>query len=142
MPKTKYNKYITSEVIHKEPINPNASVMSTRHLEGKWGGGHLSIDTIYVAHPHVMISQPHVHEFPQYLSFFSSNPRDATDFDAEIEVYLGEEQEKHIIKLPSSVYVPAGLPHGPIKFAKINKPLLFIDIAVTGKYSRVGNTPD
>jgi hypothetical protein len=89
-----------------------------------------------------MISQPHVHEFPQYLSFFSSNPTDATDFDAEIEVYLGEEQEKHTIKSPSSVYVPAGLPHGPIKFAKINKPLLFIDIAVTGKYSRVGNTPD
>jgi hypothetical protein len=142
MPRTKYDKYITSEVLYKDPKNPNASVTSTRHLGDKWGGGHLSIDTIYVTHPHVMISQPHKHEFPQYLSFFSANPKDAKDFDAEIEITLGEEQEKHIIKSPSSVYVPIGLLHGPINFAKINKPLLFIDIAVTGKYSRVGNTPD
>jgi hypothetical protein len=142
MPRTKYDKYITSDVLFKDPKNPNASVMSTRHLEGKWGGGHLSADTIYIAHPHVMITQPHVHEFPQYLHFFSANPRDARDFDAEIEVCLGEEQEKHIIKAPAAIYVPAGVPHGPISFAKVNKPFLFIDIAVSGKYSRVGNTPD
>src|SRR4030043_35255 len=98
MPKTKYGKYITSEIFKKETKNPNASVTSTRHLEDKWGGGHLSIDTIYVAHPHVMISQPHQHEFPQYLNFFSSNPGDAKDFDAEIEVSFGAEQEKHVIK--------------------------------------------
>ena len=141
MPKNKYDKYITSEVIKKDPKNPNASVTGTRHLEN-FGGGHLSIDSIFVAHPHVMITQPHKHEFPQYLHFFSANPRDSKDFDAEIEVNLGEEQEKHIINKPSVVYVPAGQLHGPISFNKVNKPLLFIDIALTGKYSRVGNTPD
>jgi len=89
-----------------------------------------------------MISQPHKHEFPQYLSFFSANPNDATDFDAEIEMSLGEEQEKHIVKAPTAVYIPAGMYHGPVNFAKVNKPVLFVDIAVTGNYTRVGNTPD
>lgn len=141
MPKTKYGKYLSAEVIKEDPKHPGANVTSTRHLEN-FGGGHLSIDSMFITRPHLMISQPHKHEFSQYLSFFSANPNDAKDFDAEIEITLGEEQEKHIIKSPTAAYIPAGLMHGPINFAKINKPVLFVDIAVTGKYSRVGNTPD
>ena len=144
MAKRKYDKNFSTEVVKEIDKRPGAFITSTRHLE-KFGGGHLSIDSIYITRPHLMISQPHKHEFPQYLSFFSANPNDPRDFDAEIEVTLGEDAEKgekHIIKSPSSLYIPAGLFHGPLNFAKINKPVLFIDIAVTGKYSRVGNTPD
>jgi len=141
MAKTKYGKYLTTECVKSDPKKEGSNVTSTRHLES-FGGGHLSIDCIYITHPHLMISQPHKHEFAQYLSFFSANPNDAKDFDAEIEMSLGEEQEKHIINSPTAVYIPAGLHHGPINFAKINKPVLFVDIAVTGKYARVGDTPD
>ncbi|OGO30103.1 MAG: hypothetical protein A2Z29_07285 [Chloroflexi bacterium RBG_16_56_11] len=141
MPKTKYSKYLNKEVVREDTKNTGSSITSTRQLQN-FGGGHLSVDSIYVTRPHVMISQPHKHEFAQYLNFYSANPRDGRDFDAEIEITLGEEQEKHIIKSPTAVYVPAGLMHGPINFARINKPILFLDIAVTGKYSRVGNTPD
>jgi hypothetical protein len=139
--KGKYDKYFTTEVVKEDPQKEGSNVTSTRHLKD-FGGGHLSIDSIYMTQPRLMISQPHKHEFAQYLSFFSANPNDAKDFDAEIEMCLGEEQEKHIITRPTSVYVPAGLHHGPVNFAKINKPVLFIDIAVTGEYTRVGNTPD
>ncbi len=138
---TKYGKYLTTEVVKDDPEGKTSRVTSTRHLQD-FGGGHLSTDCIYITHPHLMISQPHKHEFAQYLSFFSANPDDAKDFDAEIEISLGEEQEKHIVKSPTSVYVPAGLYHGPLNFLKINKPVLFLDIVATGKYSRVGNTPD
>src|SRR4030043_1599823 len=141
MPKNKYDKNFSTEVVKEVDKRPGAFITSTRHLE-KFGGGHLSIDSIDIPRPHLMISQPHKHEFPQYLSFFSANPNDPKDFDAEIEITLGEEQEKHIIKSPTSAYIPAGLMHGPLNFARINKPVLFVDIAVTGKYSRVGNTPD
>lgn len=141
MAKTKYGKYLTTEVIKEVPGRKGAFITSTRHLES-FGDGHLSIDCIPITRPHLMITQPHKHEFPQYLSFFSANPRNAKDFDAEIEITLGEEKEKHIIKSPTAAYIPAGLLHGPLNFAKINKPVLFLDIAVTSKYSRVGNTPD
>ena len=141
MARTKYGKYLTTECVKPDPKKEGSHVTSTRNLE-TFGGGHLAIDCIYITHPHLMISQPHQHEFAQYLSFFSANPNDARDFDAEIEMTLGEEGEKHIIKSPTAAYIPAGLLHGPINFAKINKPVLFVDIAVTGEYSRVGNTPD
>jgi hypothetical protein len=140
MAKGKYAKNILTDLFWKSEENPNLSVSGTRHAGAKWGGGFLSMDTDYVSTAHVMISQPHVHEFPQYLNFYSANPRDAHDFDAEVEVTI--EGEKYVIKEPSSVYVPAGVHHGPVVFAKINKPILFIDIALTGDYKRVGNTPD
>jgi len=50
-----------------------------------------------------MVSQPHQHEFPQYLHFFSANALDQREFDAEIEMTTGEDEirgEKHIIKRP------------------------------------------
>ena len=89
-----------------------------------------------------MITQAHQHEFPQYLHFFSANPDNAKDFDAEIRITLGEEAETYIIDSPTAVYIPARLAHGPLDFVRINKPVLFIDIAVTGSYSRIGNTDD
>jgi hypothetical protein len=144
MAQGKYDKYFSTEVIKEDPKHPGANVTSTRHLEN-FGGGHLSIDSIYITHPHMMISQPHKHEFPQYLNFFSANPKSAKDFDAEIEMTVGEtaeKGEKYIITKPTSVYVAAGLYHGPLNFKVVNKPVLFVDIAVTGKYNRVGNTPD
>ena len=141
MAAAKYDKYITTECLKPSPKNPGAYITSTRHLDS-FGGGELSIDAIYVNHPYLMISQPHQHEFAQYLSFFSANPDNPRDFDAEIEVTLGEEQEKHIVTCPTSIYVPAGMFHGPLNFARIGRPVLFLDIALTGEYKRVGNTPD
>jgi hypothetical protein len=144
MAKSKFEKYISREVVKELKDRPGFYITSTRHLEN-WGGGHLSVDMMVITKPHVMITQPHKHEFPQYLHFFSINPEDGRDFDAEIEVTLGDDEKngvKHIITQPVAIYVAAGLYHGPINFKTINKPILFIDVAATPKYSRVGNTPD
>ena len=145
MPNTKFGKYFTTDVLKESPKFKGLwDVSSTRHLK-KFGGGHLSVDCIFITHPFVMVSQPHTHEFPQYLNFFSANPGDQRVFDAEIEMTLGDDAEhgeKHVITKPTSLYIPAGVFHGPLNFKVINKPVLFIDIAVTGSYSRVGNTPD
>jgi hypothetical protein len=137
----KYDKYITQQCVKEITKRPGAYISSTRHLES-FGGGELSIDCIYIVEPHLMLTQPHQHEFAQYLSFFSANPNDPRDFDAEIELTLGEEPEKYTFTCPTSVYIPAGLHHGPLDFKRVGKPVLFLDIAATGRYARVGNTPD
>jgi hypothetical protein len=149
MAASKYDKYFTDEVVFelkdKEGKPTGRYATSTRPLQEKFGGGHLSVDFFPILQPHVMITQPHKHEFAQYLNFFSSNFEDARDFDAVIEFTVGDTPEngqKYIIKKPTSVYVAAGLYHGPLIFKVINKPVIFVDIAATGKYSRVGNTPD
>jgi hypothetical protein len=92
-----------------------------------------------------MVSQPHQHEFPQYLHFFSANSDDQRIFDAEIEMSLGEDEahmEKHVITRPTALYIPAGMFHGPLNFKVINKPVVFVDIAVSGDYKRVDDRPD
>jgi hypothetical protein len=40
------------------------------------------------------------------------------------------------------LYLPAGLSHGPVTFKKVNKPVLFLDIAATGDYTREEIVPE
>jgi hypothetical protein len=142
---TKFGNYFTTDVLHESPKFPGLwDAASTRQLKG-FGGGHLTVDTIFITRAFLMVSQPHQHEFPQYLHFYSANPDDQRLFDAEIEITLGEDEkhgEKHVITRPTALYIPAGVFHGPLNFKVINKPVLFIDIAVSGDYKRVGDTPD
>ena len=84
-----------------------------------------------------MIPKAHKHDFDQYIMFFGANQDDIGDFDARIEMTLGEEKEMQIITSPTIVYVPAGMRHGPLNFAVINKPVLFVDVASSNKYYRV-----
>ena len=145
MPKAKFGKYFNTNVLHESPKFPGLwDISSTRHLKG-FGGGHLTVDCILITRAFTMVSQAHQHEFPQYLHFFSASSADQRIFDAEIEMTLGKDEvhgEKHIITQPTVLYIPAGLYHGPLNFKVINKPVLFLDIAVAGVYKRVGNTPD
>ncbi|MEJ2110710.1 MAG: hypothetical protein P8Z37_12535 [Acidobacteriota bacterium] len=145
MAKTKFGKYFSTDLLRESQKFPGTwDCSSTRHLKG-FGGGHLSVDCIHITRPFEMVTQPHRHEFPQYLNFLSANSEDQRSFDAEIEITLGEDAvhgEKHIITRPTALYIPAGLFHGPLNFRVINKPVLFVDIAVSGEYKRVGNTPD
>jgi len=40
--------------------------------------------------PRVINEKNHQHTFDQYLCFFSTNANDVKDFEADIEIYLGE----------------------------------------------------
>ena len=51
-------------------------------------------------------------------------PKDLV-INAKVELYMGEKSEVHVITAPTIVYVPAGLVHCPLKFTKLNQPVLF-----------------
>ena len=87
-----------------------------------------------VTKPHLLVDKPHVHDFPHVMGFFASNPLDYLDFDAEVEFYLGG--EKQVIDTTSLVTVPAGLPHCPLNFKRIGKPIIFLEVMFTSKYER------
>jgi hypothetical protein len=72
---------------------------------------------------------PHAHKFPEMLCFIGGNPKDITDFGAEIEFTLGG--EKHKITSPAVVSIPSGVKHCPIVFTKVTKPLVFLEISLT-----------
>ena len=135
MAESKYAKYLTTDILR--PVKGGAkNLTSTRHLE-PYAGGDFSLDCGFITEPILMIPAPHQHDFDQYICFFSASHEKMEDFDAVIEISLGEEGEKQVITRPTIVHVPAGLKHGPLNFAVVNKPVLFVDIAQSNKYYRV-----
>ena len=136
---TKYDKYFMTDFIKLKTRNEPGPQRVFIKAEGEEvpGGVSLSIIGNYRTEPYEMVPDAMSHDFDQCLLFLGANPENAGDFDAEIELGMGEEREKHIITSPTVVHIPAGLVHGPLNFKKVNKPLLFLDISIVGKYSKI-----
>lgn len=79
--------------------------------------------------------EPHKHDFHQILCFVGGDPNNIRDFGAEIEVYLGEEMEKHVITTNTAITIPPGLYHCPINFVKVDKPVVFLEVMLVDKYT-------
>ena len=136
MAEIKYGKYIVREPFKKgrneEVIEPMV------HLNGEkdGGGANLTVSRSWITQPFRMIKQPHQHDHDQFLIFMGGNPMDVRDFGAEVELFLGDEGEKHIIDCPAAVHIPAGLMHGPLEYKRIDKPIVFLDIYLAPTYVR------
>jgi hypothetical protein len=86
--------------------------------------------------PYFIDRVTHVHEGDEYLAFLGGQVPDCfSNFDAEIDFYVGKEQELYTITEPTVVYIPKGLLHCPLDFRKVNKPLLFVMILLTPKFA-------
>jgi len=83
--------------------------------------------------------RPHSHDFPEMLCFIGGNPRDITDFGAEIEFTLGG--EKHLITTTAVVSIPKGVKHCPIVFKKVTKPIIFLEVSLTRIWKSSGPPP-
>jgi hypothetical protein len=130
MSETKYGKYILREAFKKH-----------HQMEGlSANGNEMDCDCILTHHvfikPEIILKEPHVHDdFTQILCFLGTNPLDVRDFGgAEVEICLGEEQEKHTITSPVIITVKKGLPHGPLTVKNVPKPIIFLEIMLTRNY--------
>jgi hypothetical protein len=69
---------------------------------------------------------PHTHKYDEFLIFLGAELPDlCKSFDAEIDFWMGEEMEKHTITSTTIIYIPKGIPHSPLNFRAIRKPVLF-----------------
>jgi hypothetical protein len=137
MKKTKYGKYIL-RAIRGKYTHRETSTMIPVVLEGlkDWGGIKHRMKWIFISQPILLVDEPHSHDFDEFLCFLSSNPVNELDFGAEVELSLGQEGEKQIIKSPTVVCIPRGLIHCPLNFKTISKPILFCHIYITPEYVR------
>ena len=94
----------------------------------------LSLAWRYIPEPMLFDRIPHKHDFDEYLCFLGGNLQDMFDFDATIELSMGEEGEVCLIERATVVYVPAGLVHTPLTFKRVAKPVLFQPVALTPDY--------
>ncbi len=104
-----------------------------------FGGDHLhgisfTMNWSYLTEPFTLVDHPHTHEFDQVICFLGGNPQNISEFGGVIEMYYGEEQEKHVITESSYICVPKGTVHGPLIVKKIDKPIVYMDFPLTARY--------
>jgi mannose-6-phosphate isomerase-like protein (cupin superfamily) len=77
----------------------------------------------------------HSHDFDEVIGFIGTKggQKDPHDLGGEMEVWLGG--EKHLLTKSCLIFVPKGLKHCPIRFKRIDAPILFFTVGMTGTYS-------
>jgi hypothetical protein len=138
MPKTKYGKYIVTEIkrnIVEAPWNP------PQPTAGKnTGGRFLFLDSEVVEGAFYMectwvLPRPkedlsrggasaHTHDYDEVIAFFGTNPEDFHDLGAEFELWLGD--EKHVMTKSFIAFIPSGLSHGPSRFLRVDRPVFHV----------------
>ena len=88
--------------------------------------------------------RPHAHDFPEMLCFIGGNPADILDLGGEVEFTIGEEgeEEVHVITSSSVVSIPSNVRHCPIVFARVDRPIIFLEISLTRIWKPGGPPPD
>ena len=64
---------------------------------------------------------PHVHDFHEILGFIGSDPDDAQDLGGQIEDTL--DGEEYVITKSCVLFVPHGVPHGPLYIRRVDRPI-------------------
>ena len=129
---SKYDKYFV-----KEPLGTMGGFFPVVIANGArdYEGAEFSLRVHYITEPGVLVKEPHAHDFEQFYFFVGADLANIKDFQAEVEFSLGEEVEKHIISVPTTVHVPVGMVHGPLNFKKVERPIIFIDALLSAQYA-------
>jgi hypothetical protein len=140
MPERKYAKYLVPAPIMMMRSSKDGKTTPGYNFTSLWAhNGELNADFTlglnYMNEPYTEV-YPHTHEGHEILGFIGGNPQNFEEFDAEIELALGEEEEVYTITSPTVFSIPAGLVHGPLTIKRIGKPVLFIEVTHVpeGKY--------
>ena len=140
MAEKKYEKYVipVDAKVMRQGELPMLSFSGVPHgIDASWG--------ILVSHQILdeetrkrLNENPHHHPHSQFITLFGSNPYNIGEFDAEISIALGEEQEEYIINRPTVLHFPPGLIHAYGKTPhKISKPIYHIDMTFAHAYQRI-----
>jgi hypothetical protein len=139
MPKSKYEKYIVTELKTPE-FDPEFVAMynkfATRILwmdENVVPGAFQMSCSWYLRIPARQLSDGHKHDVNEILGFFGSNPQDPHDLGGEIEFWL--EDEKHIITRTAMIFVPAGMKHCPLIIRRVDRPIFHFSTVTSGQYA-------
>lgn len=82
-------------------------------------------------HPDPVGHPPHIHVEDELLFHIGTNPDDPTDLGAEIEFFIGEEMERHVINKSCVVFIPGGLLHSPWTITRCDRPWIVVQVQQT-----------
>ena len=80
------------------------------------------------------------HAVEEYLFFTGADVTKFFEFDAEIEIQIGENPDKmetYTITEPTVIRIPSGMWHGPVTFKRVGAPINFMPFYPNGSYGSV-----
>lgn len=130
-------------LIYLEPLQKRWFVEGVGKYSREKGAMYLGAEFIFgynlIIEPLYMEKSPHMHDFHEYFVFIGGNPMDIRDFGGEVDLWLGvdDEAEKITVKKTTIIHVPPGLPHCPLNFRIIHKPIIFMECMLTSNYGQI-----
>ncbi len=89
---------------------------------------------------------PHTHHCAdEYLVFTGADMNNFFEFDAEVDVWIGEDPnnlEMYTLTQPTIIRVPPKLYHCPVNFRRIDKPIVFSAVYLDGDWSKINRNLD
>jgi quercetin dioxygenase-like cupin family protein len=86
------------------------------------------------------VEEEHVHDFDEYIGFIGTRgQQDPHGLGGEIEFWLSG--EKYLLTKSCLIFVPKGLKHCPIRFNRIDSPIIFFTGSFGGKEAKYTRTP-
>jgi hypothetical protein len=93
---------------------------------------HLAMGFAHITQPETMGAPTHKHPHDQWI-YLIGEPQNFTDFDADIEMRLGDKVVK--INYPCYIFVPKNVMHCPLMVKRVGKPFIFIDARISEEAS-------
>jgi hypothetical protein len=96
--------------------------------------GAFYVETGWTMPPFVRQTQgkSHTHDYDEVIAFFGTDTKNPNDLGAEAEVHIGG--ELHTVTRSCLIFVPKGVPHGPIVFKRIDRPIFHFSCGTGKKY--------
>jgi len=139
---SKYQKYVLKEPKVKQLPRKTTSI-PTFGLNEELMSGFQKLDCnfnfVAVLAPYVLADPPHKHNCDELLFFISADPDNPIDLGGEVEIALGEEWEKHVIKTSAIICLPKGVQHCPVFVKKVDRPFYFGHLLLASKYGSDAN---
>ena len=74
----------------------------------------------------------HAHDCDEIIGFFGGDPEHPHDLGAELRITL--DGEAHIITRSCMIFVPANMPHMPLEFLRVDRPIFHFSVVLSPDY--------
>ena len=132
----KYRKYVFTDFKEESTLPQIASPQAYFRGGIQIPGAGMNMGWQLFTQPIHLEKEPHTHNVDEYLIFLGGKLPDVFDFKAEIDFWMGEEQEQYLINQATIIFIPKGMVHCPLNFRKIDEPILFHAILLAPRFTK------